>query len=305
MGIARKLQLGVALAVLAFQGLALATDGFHGEICAKDKDSVECSTAKALIRRNHPDLLTHGRDKTMRQGVRARNAAGDPVRFSIRGCVSCHIEKDKETGQYPKITSEKHFCAGCHKAAAVTLDCFECHSSKPDAVTLKRLGIGEKDGHDHATHSHEAVGVMPSTEKKVDFKGMAKKTVAAISALFNGSHSDNGGHAHSATLEGILFESGSAVLLSGSKDVLNQVATVLKTNQNAIEIAGFSDNSGEAKANLVLSTQRATAVRDYLVAQGVAAARIVAKGYGDANPIADNTTAIGRKQNRRVELKKL
>jgi outer membrane protein OmpA-like peptidoglycan-associated protein len=68
-----------------------------------------------------------------------------------------------------------------------------------------------------------------------------------------------------------------------------------------IEIGGHTDNTGDAAANVALSQQRADAVRTYLIQQGVPEAMLVAKGYGDARPIAGNDTEEGRFHNRRIE----
>jgi outer membrane protein OmpA-like peptidoglycan-associated protein len=68
-----------------------------------------------------------------------------------------------------------------------------------------------------------------------------------------------------------------------------------------IEIAGHTDNTGDAAANMTLSQQRADAVRNALIQDGVAPALLTAKGYGDTRPIASNDTPDGRLQNRRTE----
>jgi outer membrane protein OmpA-like peptidoglycan-associated protein len=68
-----------------------------------------------------------------------------------------------------------------------------------------------------------------------------------------------------------------------------------------LEIAGYTDNVGDPSANLTLSQQRADAVRSELVRNGVAASMLVAKGYGEAKPIASNDSAEGRFRNRRIE----
>lgn len=69
------------------------------------------------------------------------------------------------------------------------------------------------------------------------------------------------------------------------------------------EIAGFTDSVGSYDYNMGLSERRARAVEDYLISQGVPADRLASKGYGPDNPIASNDTAVGRAQNRRVELR--
>ena len=69
-----------------------------------------------------------------------------------------------------------------------------------------------------------------------------------------------------------------------------------------IEIHGHTDNVGNDKANLSLSTDRAFTVRDLLLAKGIEESRLIAfKGFGSAQPIADNTTETGRAKNRRTE----
>ena len=65
---------------------------------------------------------------------------------------------------------------------------------------------------------------------------------------------------------------------------------------------GHTDNVGGEQYNMKLSESRAAAVRDYLVAQGIGSDKVTAKGFGMALPVADNRTAAGRQQNRRVEL---
>ncbi|MGH7568737.1 MAG: OmpA family protein [Gemmatimonadales bacterium] len=107
-------------------------------------------------------------------------------------------------------------------------------------------------------------------------------------------------------LKGVNFQSGRSVLTRDSYVVLDQVAASLVANPEIrIEIAGYTDNTGSAALNLRLSNARALAVRAFLARRGVGPGRMVAKGYGLANPIATNTTPQGRAQNRRVELHKL
>ena len=107
-------------------------------------------------------------------------------------------------------------------------------------------------------------------------------------------------------LKGVNFQTGRSVLTRDSYTNLDQVAEVLVANPDIrIEIAGYTDNSGSRLVNLRLSQARALAVRAYLARKGVSPARMVAKGYGPATPVAPNTSAAGRAQNRRVELHKL
>lgn len=105
------------------------------------------------------------------------------------------------------------------------------------------------------------------------------------------------------SLEGCNFETGKATLQPESYKVLDDlVAYLLRKEDDKIEVGGHTDNVGKPAANLTLSEDRANSVRDYLIAKGVDASRITAKGYGMTVPVADNKTEDGRAQNRRTEV---
>jgi len=101
----------------------------------------------------------------------------------------------------------------------------------------------------------------------------------------------------------LLFDTGSATLQPASQDQLANVAAILKAYPGVkIRIGGYTDNTGDPAANLKLSQDRADNVMAELVKLGLDPARITAKGYGDADPIADNSTEEGRQKNRRISL---
>lgn len=103
----------------------------------------------------------------------------------------------------------------------------------------------------------------------------------------------------------INFDTGKATIKADSATTLDDAAGALKTAAALrVEGAGHTDNVGTAEANLKLSQDRAQAVMAALVARGVAASRMTAKGYGQTAPVADNRTEDGRAKNRRVELVK-
>ena len=103
------------------------------------------------------------------------------------------------------------------------------------------------------------------------------------------------------TLEDLIFEPGTATFATGAEIGLARVAGWLAAAPaQAIRIEGHTDATGSPEANLSLSLRRAEAVRDALVARGVAAARIVVSGEGAAEPVASNDDAQGRARNRRV-----
>jgi OmpA-OmpF porin, OOP family len=107
-------------------------------------------------------------------------------------------------------------------------------------------------------------------------------------------------------LKGVNFANNSAQLTAASTAVLDEVAsTLVKRSDIRAEVAGHTDDRGEANYNRSLSQKRAESVRAYLVSKGVDASRLTARGYGEDSPIADNKSDKGRAENRRVELRAL
>ena len=105
-------------------------------------------------------------------------------------------------------------------------------------------------------------------------------------------------------LENIFFESDSHQLLPASLSELNKVHEFLNHHSAiGIEISGHTDSTGSAEHNQKLSEQRAQAVVDFLMEKGIAEQRLKAEGYGDRNPVAENSTEEGRAKNRRTELR--
>ncbi len=101
----------------------------------------------------------------------------------------------------------------------------------------------------------------------------------------------------------ITFDTNKSNIKPNFYGTLNKVAqTLAEDNQSAILVTGYTDNTGNDSINIPLSQARAQSVKSYLASQGVSASRIDAQGYGSSNPIADNSTASGREQNRRVEI---
>jgi outer membrane protein OmpA-like peptidoglycan-associated protein len=101
----------------------------------------------------------------------------------------------------------------------------------------------------------------------------------------------------------VLFDTGKYTLKPGAREKLAKVAGILLAYPGlAIEVGGYTDNVGDDAMNQRLSENRADSVRDYLVQEGVATASVTAKGFGNSAPVAGNSDASGRQQNRRVEL---
>ena len=105
------------------------------------------------------------------------------------------------------------------------------------------------------------------------------------------------------TLSGsVLFATGKSELMPTARKRLDDVVAALKEDPRSITIVGHTDSNGNDDMNMSLSQKRANAVRTYLVTHGLAENRVTAEGMGETQPIADNKTADGRANNRRVEI---
>jgi predicted CXXCH cytochrome family protein len=87
----------------------------QGETCVEDTD---------FMRRNHMSLLMHQRDDTMRKGIRSEQ-------HSLKECLDCHAVPGSDSIPVT-VEDPKHFCRSCHDYAAVKIDCFQCHASRPE-----------------------------------------------------------------------------------------------------------------------------------------------------------------------------
>jgi len=88
----------------------------QGDACVKDT---------GFMRRNHMELLKHQRDETVLRGVRGEQ-------YSLKECLSCHAVYGPDAIAVT-VASPAHFCRSCHDYAAVSIDCFQCHASRPES----------------------------------------------------------------------------------------------------------------------------------------------------------------------------
>lgn len=162
-----------------------------------------------------------------------------------------------------------------------------------DTFTLKENLPGEfaKDRQDKDTLS-----AAVTNRGKSGFHGSAR-----------GAETDDGGELQQQKLDEFFklavveFDTASLVLTEPSKKILDRTVEILsRFPENKIEIQGHTDNTGRPETNDQLSKARAHTVYEYLINSGIAAQRLLAKGYGDTQPLADNSTREGRRYNRRV-----
>ena len=110
----------------------------------------------------------------------------------------------------------------------------------------------------------------------------------------------------SCSIYGILFDTGKSTIQPESRTCLEEVVKLLRANPSLLmQVEGHTENVGAKASNQTLSEQRAADVVTWLIANGIDKSRLTSRGFGDSNPVAENTTDDGRAKNRRVTLKKL
>ena len=100
---------------------------------AAAKAGTSCVEPTAVMRRDHMEFLKHQRDDTVRAGVRG-------AKHSLKACIDCHA--DQKTGSVASAPTD--FCVSCHAYAAVKIDCFECHATRPAGKGHAMAAGGQK-----------------------------------------------------------------------------------------------------------------------------------------------------------------
>lgn len=210
-----------------------------------------------------------------------------------RGCELTNIDRDDDgdrvynvKDQCPNtpvgVPVDRQGCSLDSDGDGVTTDQDRCPASRAGAdVNIYGCEV-DRDEDGVADHRDKCLFTRPGV--RVDVDGCEIKDIIS--------------------LPGVNFESGQDVLVAGTEYLLQSAADTLNSNSDLqIEVAGHTDNIGNPDQNIGLSLRRAKTVRDFLIQFGVDQNRLTYKGYGDAQPIADNSTADGRATNRRVELR--
>lgn len=181
----------------------------------------------------------------------------------------------------------------------MTYDDYYKKQESRDQTVYDRLAALEKEN--AAIRDENAAMKQNINAIKSDTDGMKGDIKEIKDALKNMQHKEVVQKV-TATAENIEFKTGSAILTEESKYLLDNVAEMLKSiTWNRMDIAGHTDNVGNADKNKKLSQNRADAVKDYLAGKGLDVNKMESVGYGPEKPIASNNTEAGRQKNRRVE----
>lgn len=225
--------------------------------------------------------------------VGADKASGEVARKALEGAID--FQHYVCPAKYSQLQLARNLETALKKAGYTFVVPVSKNESGEYMLTVRKgeqwLGVEFSNFNEYPQYRQTAVLV----------KDMEQEVVADASAL--AAEIEKSG---SVAVYGITFDTGKATINPQSETVLNEIVTLMKDNGEwRFEVQGHTDNVGAAAANATLSQQRAAAVVSWLTKNGVEASRLVAKGYGDTAPVADNTSDEGRAKNRRVELKKI
>lgn len=219
------------------------------------------------------------KDKTQtladtRTALDASERAGQATNVQLTAEQQARLEAERKTADQEAVT----------RAQAQDLN-----------QTRTALAVSEQSGQATAAQLLVEQQARLAAEKKAAEAQAALTSLAALKEEARGMV---------ITLNGsVLFRTDEATLMPGAETRLDQVADALagSTDRNVV-VEGYTDSQGADAYNIDLSQRRANAVRDYLVRRGYPADRVQARGLGKTRPIADNATAEGRANNRRVEI---
>ena len=215
------------------------------------------------------------------------------VSVTSRGCEIQRIEDDNDNDRVPNSRDDcpntpagspvdPRGCSLDSDMDGVPTDRDRCPGSRPGADVNEFGCENDNDNDKVADHHDRCLDTRPGV--KVDVYGCEIRDIIS--------------------LPGVNFQTGSDLLAPGAEDLIEIAAQTLNQNPSIlIEVAGHTDSQGNDVNNLGLSDRRAKTVYDYLFLYGVDPDRMTFKGYGESEPIADNSTAEGRAINRRVELR--
>jgi outer membrane protein OmpA-like peptidoglycan-associated protein len=221
---------------------------------------------------------------------------GAPI-GALAGGLLCALSREEAVKNPPVVRTT---CTPSSGAPPLTVDC-RCVATT-DMGTVKSyawdFGDGGRSTEQNAKHTYTSAGNYNAKCTATDTYDVAGSGSAPVSVAAAADSTKR-----TIVLRGINFDFDKSTIKPEFEGVLDAGVEALNENPGVrVQVAGYTDSVGTDAYNQGLSERRANAVKDYLASHGVDASRLTAVGFGETNPVADNSTADGRAQNRRVEL---
>jgi len=173
----------------------------------------------------------------------------------------------------------------------------QAEKARTDAEQALQLAARDKQALEEA---NALAARAASAKSELEKQELRSKLIIQLNAILQTQDSARG---LIVNMSDVLFDTGQYSLKPGAREKLSKISgIVLAYPSLKLEVEGYTDSVGTDQSNLVLSENRANAVRDFLVKQGIETSSISSTGFGEGQPVATNDTAAGRQQNRRVEL---
>jgi len=214
---------------------------------------------------------------------------------AIGGALLCALTAEEAVAKPPTVRAT---CSPGSGAPPLSVEC-RCVATT-EMGTIKGyawdFGDGSKSTEQNPKHTYTTAGNYSAKCTATDSYDVAGSGSAPVSVAAATTRK-------TIVLRGINFDFDKATIKPEFEGVLDAGVEVLKENPGVrVQVAGYTDSVGTDEYNQALSERRAKAVSGYLSSHGIEASRLSAVGFGETNPVADNKTADGRSQNRRVEL---
>jgi OOP family OmpA-OmpF porin len=281
--------LSACLLALGTSGCATMNDTFGDAaplVCAIAGGAVGAVVGGVASNWHHGDD-----DRTdLRRGAGIGGAAG-----AIGGALLCALTAEEAVKNPPSVRAS---CTPSSGAPPLTVECRCVATTEMGSIKGYSwdFGDGGTSTEQNPKHTYTTAGNFNARCTATDSYDVAGAGAAAVSVAAASSKK-------TIVLRGINFDFDKATIKPEFEGVLDAGVEALKENPGVrVQVAGYTDSVGTDEYNQGLSERRANAVLDYLSTHGIDASRLTAVGFGESNPVADNATADGRAQNRRVEL---
>jgi outer membrane protein OmpA-like peptidoglycan-associated protein len=251
----------------------------------------QASKDSQLALQAQSDAATLQRDQAQADSAKAQNDSARAQADNINAqAVAANAESETARARADNARAQAENVNAQAVAAKAQSDAADSQAASSAAVAAANADADQA----HAAAQREV------QQANNDKAAMRAQLTAQLNAVLETRDSARG---LIINMSDVLFDTGRYSLNPGAREKLAKVSGILLSYPGlAIAVGGYTDNVGSDAMNQKLSESRAGSVRDYLVQQGVTNAAVTAIGYGNSAPVASNSDAAGRQQNRRVEL---
>ncbi len=212
-------------------------------------------------------------------------------------------DERQRQAQEAKVSAQEQAAASAQQAQQAQLQAVEAQAAADRAAAQRAQAEAQRAQADAAAaeaRAQAAAAQRQAQDAQQSVEALRAKLLAQLNAVLQTTETPRG---LVVNLSDVLFDTGKYTLRPNTQVSLAKVATILELYQGLkVQVEGYTDSTGTPAVNQKLSENRADAVRDFMANNGVPPDNITAQGYGATSFVADNGTAAGRAQNRRVEL---